>query len=75
VDLYMHVFFTATRLRRGWKASRPGCLTSNERASGPHWMVDCPRVGLDDMEGREFFTLLRLEHCSFVELVAIRCTD
>jgi hypothetical protein len=46
-----------------WSALRLGRFTSGERATVTHWIggwVD-PRAGLDDMEKRQFLTLLGLE--------------
>jgi hypothetical protein len=48
VDVYIHIFLTSALAGGEWSASRPG-----------RW-VD-PRAGLDDLEKRKFFTLLRLE--------------
>jgi hypothetical protein len=63
VDIYIHIFLTSALVGTEWSASRPRSFTSGERAPGTHWIggwVD-PRVGLDDVEKRKFFTLPGLE--------------
>jgi hypothetical protein len=63
VDVSTHIFLTSVLARGDWPASRPGRLTSRERAPGTHWIggwVD-PRVSLEDVEKRKFLTLPGLE--------------
>jgi hypothetical protein len=63
VDVYIHIFLTSTLVGGEWSASRPGLFTPEERTPGTHWIggwVD-PRIGLDDMEEREFLTLQGLD--------------
>jgi hypothetical protein len=63
VDVQIHVFLIWALIRGEWSVSRPSRFTPGERAPGTHWIegwVD-PRVGLDDMEKRQFLTLPRLE--------------
>jgi hypothetical protein len=63
VDVQIHVFLTSALVGVEWSASRPGSFTPGERAPGTHWIGGCvdPRAGLDDLEKREFLTLLGLE--------------
>jgi hypothetical protein len=62
--MYRSTFFLTTALAEGeWSASRPGRFIPGERALGTHWIgswVDT-RAGLDDLERRNFLTLLGLE--------------
>jgi hypothetical protein len=61
-DVYIHIFLTLALAGSEWSASRPHCFTPGERDPGTHWMggwVD-PTAGLDDVEKREFLTLLGL---------------
>jgi hypothetical protein len=52
VYVYIHVFLTSAIVRGEWSASLSGRFTSEERASGTHWIGDWvgPRAGLDDVK-------------------------
>jgi hypothetical protein len=54
VDLYIHVFLTSVLAAGEWSASRPGRFTPGTHLVGP-------RVGLNDVEQRQFLTLPGLE--------------
>jgi hypothetical protein len=75
----MQIFLTSPLLRGEWSASRPCRFTRWERAPGTHWMGGWvgPRVGLDDVEKREFLTIpgLELRDPLVVQPVASRYTD
>jgi hypothetical protein len=63
VDVKIHFFFTSALAGGDWSASRPGRFTAGERGPGTHWIggwMD-PRASLDDVEKRQFLTLLELE--------------
>jgi hypothetical protein len=63
VDVCIHIFLTSALAGGEWSASRPGRFTPSERAPNNHWIgswVD-PRVTLDDVEKRKFFTLRGLK--------------
>jgi hypothetical protein len=64
VHVHIHIFLTSALAGGEWSVLRPGSFTSGEKAHGSHWIggwVD-PRAGdLDDVEKRNFFTLLGLE--------------
>jgi hypothetical protein len=63
VDVQIHICLTSALVGDEWSASRPGCFTPGERATGNHYIrgwVD-PRGGLDDLEKRKFLTLQGLE--------------
>jgi hypothetical protein len=62
--MYTSTFFLTSALVGGeWSASRPGRLTSGERALGTHWIGDWvgPGAHLDNMEKRKFLILLGLK--------------
>jgi hypothetical protein len=62
VDVSIHILLTSALAGGEWSALRPGRFTPGERAPAIHWIggwVD-PRAGLDDVEKREFLTLLGL---------------
>jgi hypothetical protein len=54
VDVEIHIFLPSVLARDEWSALRP-----LEGAPGTHWIGDWvdPRIGLDDVEKRKFFTL------------------
>jgi hypothetical protein len=59
VDVLSHVFLTSALVEGEWSASRPGRFTSDERASGTHWVgrwMD-PNAGLNYMEKWKLLTL------------------
>jgi hypothetical protein len=63
VDVLIHIFLTSARAGGECSASRPGRFAPGERTSGTHWIeswVD-PRVVLDDVEKRNYFSLPGLE--------------
>jgi hypothetical protein len=61
--VYVHVFLNSSLIAGELSASRASRFTSGEKAPGTHWIVGYvdPRAGLDEVEKRTFFTLLRLE--------------
>jgi hypothetical protein len=63
VDVQIHIFLTSALVGGEWSASRPGRFTPRERAPGTHWIGGWvgPRAGLDDVDKRNFLTLLGLE--------------
>jgi hypothetical protein len=58
VDTNIHVILTSELVGGEWSASRPGCLTPRERATGTHWIGGWvePRTGMDDVEKRNLAT-------------------
>jgi hypothetical protein len=70
VYVEIHIFLTSALAGGEWSASRPGRITPGERAPGTQWIggwVDPRAAGLDNVEKRQFLTLLQLE------LRALRC--
>jgi hypothetical protein len=63
VDVQICVFLTSRLVGGEWSASLPNCFTPWERVHGTHWIGGWVglRASLDDMEKREFLTLLGLE--------------
>jgi hypothetical protein len=63
VNVYIHIFLTSALVGGEWSASRPGHSTPEEIAPDTHWIGGWvgPRVDLDDVERRNFFTLPELE--------------
>jgi hypothetical protein len=59
VDVQIHIFLASTLAGGEWSASLPGRFTPRT-----YWIVGWmdPRAGLDDVEKRNFLTLLGLEH-------------
>jgi hypothetical protein len=63
MDVPIHIFLTSALVGGQWSASCPCRFMPGERIPGTHWIgvwVD-PKAGLDDVEEREFLTLLELE--------------
>jgi hypothetical protein len=58
VDVDIHIFLTSALAGGEWSTSRPGRFTPGTHGIGG-W-VD-PRAGKDDVEKRQFLTLLGLE--------------
>jgi hypothetical protein len=62
VDVQIHIFLTLALVGGEWSASCAGCFAPGETAPRTHWIVWVdPRVGMDDVEKRKFFTLPGLE--------------
>jgi hypothetical protein len=63
MDVYIHIFLTSAQAVGESSTSRPGRLTTEERAPPTHWIGGWvgPRDGLDDVEERKFLTLPGLE--------------
>jgi hypothetical protein len=77
VDVQIHIFLTLALAGGEWSASRSGRFTSRKRGPSTHCIggwVD-PRAGLDNLEKREFLTLLGLELRPIVQPVASHYTD
>jgi hypothetical protein len=64
VDVQNHIFLTSALDGGEWSASRPGRFILWETVPGTHRIGSWVglRAGLDDVEKREFLTLLRLKH-------------
>jgi hypothetical protein len=78
VAVWIHTFLTLALVEGEWSASRPGCFTLGERAPGTHWIGGwvVPRIGLGDVEKRNFLTLSGLElRSSIFQPVASRYND
>jgi hypothetical protein len=63
LNIWIYVFLTSALVACEWSASRLHRCTPEDRSPAIHcigsWVG--PRVGLDDVEKRIFFTLQRLE--------------
>jgi hypothetical protein len=64
VNLYIHIFLTSTLVAGEWSATCTDRHTPGDKTPGTHWIGYWvgPRVGLDDVEKRQFLTLTGLEH-------------
>jgi hypothetical protein len=63
VDVQLHIFFILALVAGEWSASRPGRFTPGESTPGTRWIEGWvgPIAGLDEVEKKEFLTLLGLE--------------
>jgi hypothetical protein len=63
VDVYIHEFLTSALAGGQWSASRPGCLTPEERDLSTFWLCGLvgPWTGLNNVKKRKVLPLPELE--------------